>query len=48
MLSWVEYPARKPACDLVTRSVSSEKLLNLELSINVNNLPGEVTNEIAR
>ena len=48
MLSRVEYPARKPACDLVTRSVSSEKLFNLEFSIDVNNLPSEDTNVIAR
>jgi hypothetical protein len=38
MLSRVEYQARKPACDLVTRSVSSEQLFNLEFSIDVNNL----------
>jgi hypothetical protein len=37
MLSRVEYQARKPACDLVTRSVSSEQLFNLEFSIDVNN-----------
>ena len=48
MLSWVEYPARKTACDLVTRYVSSEKLFNLEFSIDVNNLPSEDTNVVAR
>jgi hypothetical protein len=48
MLSCVEYPSRKPAWYLVAKSVSSEKLFNLEFSIDVNNLPMQATNEIAR
>ena len=48
ILSCVEYPVRKPACDPDIRPSLSEKLFNLVFKIEVNTLPRHDTKEIAR